>query len=707
MAAVLSNPLGDIRAEADHSMLSRAFYETPDYLSLIESDEKVVVVGRRGTGKSALTYKLSRQWSKEKSELLITVAPDEHHTLALAPYIAKTGKNFLHVRAASRLLWKYGLLMEIAESLSNRYKAREAIATSPFLQGHLQGWALPGKSFLDKMRAKLRHAMPTDTPPEEVMALLADALDISRLEGDVRALLQLGYKAYILVDRLDEGFDPNDINVAFINGAITGAIDLAASNRRLIRPILFLRDNIYRAVAHYDQDHARNIEGQTLRLHWDVNNLLHVVCNRLRSAFGVEQENNKRLWNKFTSHELQGEEGFKKCLSFTLYRPRDILILLNSAFENASKRDQSASVTTIGLADIEKSAKQISLNRLDDLKKEYKHIFPSIESAVSIFEGLRPEIKMSEATDLLSDVILHPPTDRQSQLELAILERPEELVRSLYSVGFLGCYDPGSGTFIFSHDGKRPAEEFKAEQRLLVHPCYWMALDIQSDTASQEQAAEINDEYEIKVASATPEIRVSKLNRLMAEYLSIPEGDAGSSDFERWCLDAIKICFAGRLDNVQLHPNKASTNRRDITGTNLSLPPCWQRIRDDYGTRHVIFEIKNYQELTQADYRQMLSYLSGSYGRLGFFVCRGKSTSLEKARELDWFRSMYNDHKVLIVKLTAKFLADLLGKLRSPKKHYTPDQQLSALLDVYELMYSGQPSSRQARAARKKARAAQ
>jgi hypothetical protein len=28
----LSNPLGDIRAESDHGMLHRAFYETPDYL---------------------------------------------------------------------------------------------------------------------------------------------------------------------------------------------------------------------------------------------------------------------------------------------------------------------------------------------------------------------------------------------------------------------------------------------------------------------------------------------------------------------------------------------------------------------------------------------------------------------------------------------------------------------------------------------------
>lgn len=691
---ILSNPLGDIRAEADHPMLSKSFYETPDYLSLITSDEKVVVVGRRGTGKSALSYRLSQRWAKEKTDILIEVAPDEHHTLALIPIISRTGGNFLQMRAVSRLLWKYGLLLEICEKLSSKYKVRENISRSEILQRHINTWAIPGKSFFDRMRAFLKKSIPTGADPSEIIGELADELELSSIEKEVRAILAAGYKAYILIDRLDEGFDPSSTSVAFVDGTVSAAADLAASFRGLIRPVVFLRDNIYRAVAHYDQDYARNIEGQTLRLHWDVNNLLYLVCNRLRAAFNVDQENNKRLWNKFASHELQGEEGFKKCLSYTLYRPRDILILLNSALENASKRDLSVASVTISTQDIEKSAKTISINRLDDLKKEYKQIFPSIEQAVHVFEGLTPEIKFSTATEKLLNVIENPADDHQTQLELAILDRPEELIRSLYSVGFLGCQDVASNSFVFSHDGKRPLTEFRDNQRLLVHPCYWMALNIKQENIAEEQAMEINDEYDIKVSSQTPEIRTSKLNKLMSEYTSIPLGEAGASDFEHWCLEAVKVCFAGRLDNVAHHPNRDSVNRRDIVGTNLGIPPCWQRIREDYDVRQAIFECKNYADLTQTDYRQMHSYLSDRYGRLGFFITRSNSVSLERDRELDWFKSMYNDHKVLIVKLSAKFLADLLGKLRNPKKHYTPDQQLGVLLDTYERNYLGQAITR-------------
>ena len=54
------NPLGDLRAEADHSMLQTAFYETPDYKSLLEHNEYNIIVGRRGVGKSALCYRLAK-----------------------------------------------------------------------------------------------------------------------------------------------------------------------------------------------------------------------------------------------------------------------------------------------------------------------------------------------------------------------------------------------------------------------------------------------------------------------------------------------------------------------------------------------------------------------------------------------------------------------------------------------------------------------
>ncbi|HVB15227.1 MAG TPA: hypothetical protein VNF04_01710, partial [Stellaceae bacterium] len=50
--------MGDARAEADTAMLTDAFVETADYRALIDTRNFNFVVGRRGTGKSALFSKV-------------------------------------------------------------------------------------------------------------------------------------------------------------------------------------------------------------------------------------------------------------------------------------------------------------------------------------------------------------------------------------------------------------------------------------------------------------------------------------------------------------------------------------------------------------------------------------------------------------------------------------------------------------------------
>lgn len=367
---------------------------------------------------------------------------------------------------------------------------------------------------------------------------------------------------------------------------------------------------------------------------------------------------------------------------------------MNSAFENASKRDLAASVTTISLIDLEKSAKSISENRLDDLYKEYKHIFPAIESAISVFSNCSPDLQLTEASTLLLGVHSAAPKTPDAALDLAILSQPEDLVRALYGVGFFGIFDIGTSSYVFSHDGRKPDTDFGANQKLLIHPCYWMALSLTRNNLNPEDATEINDEYEIKVASVTPQLRNARLGRLIEEYRNIPTGAAGATEFEQWCAEALKICFAARLTNIAVHPNKDNVNRRDIVGTNLAETTFWKRVESDYEARQIVFEIKNYENPSLEDYRQVLSYLSGRYGSIAFLISRDWNTNLEKDKELAWVRSIYSDHKKVVVKLTGKFLADILSKLRNPQKHDAGDLALSSLLDNYERLYFGQQAGR-------------
>jgi len=677
-----ANLLGDVRAEADASMLDVAFYETPDYRTIIESSDRSVVVGRRGTGKSATAYKLNGYWSKIQKTLVIQLAADEDQIIGIRPLIQYFGESFKLLRAGSKIAWRYALLLEVAEALSHKYKYKKADGAE-YLETHLANWRRNQYGFSAKLKDCLASAIDKSETAENIIGGLAQKLKLKQVEDALSDVLDdLKVSVYILVDRLDEGYEPDNIGIGLVDGLVHSIIDINTKYSN-IRPLVFLRDNIYRAISHTDPDFTRDIEGQVLRLHWDEYALFTFATSRLNIAFSLGMENSLRIWNRCAARELEGKDGFRKCLRLTLYRPRDILILLNEAFRLASRTDRNQIIGE----DIEATAKVISNNRLEDLHKEYLSMIPGLNLFTSAFLNQSPEIQIKDIEPVLSTLLVSDSYAPIIQQQLSVLDSYLDVIRILYGVGFIGLHDNKSNSFVFCHDGKDPNKEFSVNGRILIHPCYWMALNCNHNTLEPEQAEEIYDEYDIEISSETPEQRTRRIGKIIADLEKIPLGKDGCNEFEEWCHQAIKIVFAGALRNAELHPNKVATQRRDIVATNLSETPVWKRIYEDYKSRQIIFEVKNFCDLQGDAYRQMLSYLTGEYGKLGFIICRDHTDNLVKGKELEWMKEMYTSHHVLIVKLTGKFFCTLLSKLRSPQKHDAPDKALNHILDTYTRLY--------------------
>jgi Cdc6-like AAA superfamily ATPase len=669
-------------------MLQKAFYETLDFRTLVETSDRPIVVGRRGTGKSALLYKLSRHWSEERAGLAV-LAPTEDELIGLRPLLREFGERFPTIRAGSRIGWRYALLMEILESLLSHYRFQHNSA-APLLRKHRDLWTTRGSSCVSRLRNALRSAS-VSTDPEARIADLAHALELEAIQHGLHELFaSTGATSVLLIDRLDEGYEPDHPGVGLVAGLIQAAIDLKTRYTPHIRLVVFLRDNIFRTVAQLDPDYSRNIEGHVLRVHWDEAQLFSMLCNRLRVAFNLDIENNRKVWDRCTAADLHGMDGFRQCLRLTLFRPRDLLALLNEAYYAAAK-DNANQIT---LAHLETSAKQISLDRLDDLRKEYAAIIPALGQFTAAFSNRSPESTYPTIEEILSSVLSRDDLDPKTQQDLSIYEEPDAVARMLYSIGFLGIHDNVTGSFNFCHDGTVSGVEFKPTSRLLVHPCYWMALNVTGPPLGHEEAQQISDDYDIQVVSAAPEVRIGKIHQLVSRLAQIPIGPDGAIAFEEWVLRAVRVAFGGHLRNIELHPNGAAVQRRDVVGTNLGDSPNWRRIREDYGTRQVIFEAKNYTPLDRDDYRQALSYLNGEYGKLAFLVTRDEAIEPRRGVELDWIRELYTTNHVLVVKLTAKWLAKLLRRTSDPLRHDEADAQLGSILDTYSRMYIGGQSTR-------------
>lgn len=680
---IRGNILGDIRAEHDAKMLDMAFWESSDYKSLLESHDRTIVVGRRGTGKSALAYRLAKYWSNKPNTHIIKIAPEEEQVIGLRDVFELFGENYTHIKAGAKLAWRYAIYMEIIVDIANHYKYKNNLDVSS-IKNHLQSWGGKRISIATKIRRKLKDIMSLDETPQSRIADLSDKLELELLEEVINEAVEASSVKYVvLADKLDEGYSPDNLGVAIIDGFVQSVIDIKPRFNEKIVAYAFIRDNIYRAISMLDPDFTRNIEGQTWRLHWDEYSLFNLVCNRMRVAFNLDIENNTRVWNKLAVRDLNGQDGFRKALRLTLYRPRDIIVLLNDAFLNAFSHERREIVYD----DIDVTAKVISINRINDLIKEYESIFPALEEFIKSFYEKAAEMSLDKAIDIVSTVLGKQELSRKEMQDLSFFDNGTQVLQRLYSVGFIGIYNPQTSSFVFCHDGKSPDKEFETSTKVMIHPCYRLALCLKAADFTQEDLEHIHDEYDIVVSSVSKDQRNTKIAELLAEIATIPEGTQGANDFEQWCFKALKIVFAGVVDNLELHPNKNGLQQRDVVGTNRAEVSFWKRVMTDYKSRQVVFEVKNFKDLGASEYRQVNSYLCNEYGNFAFIINRDFDNNLSRERELKWVKELYDNHKKVVVKISFKFLEKYLRKARNPQKHDAVDRELNNLLDTYHRSY--------------------
>ena len=692
------NILGSARAEADTHMLEEAFVETSDYSALKNTDDFNFIVGRRGTGKTALYLKLTSDFEHQTRLFLHTVQPQEHDSLGLLGLIRRLNLNtYAETRSALRVLWRISLLFTVAIDLCSNWKVKDTqdygkLQTFLFKRRHLKS-----KNELQRCYELLKEVSHENPSAEELPGLIASTFELSMLETSVRSGLDISNtKAVFLFDGVDEGWGIDTLAVGILGGlaiAIAGFKDSGLP----IHGEVFIRDNIFRSLAAQDSDYSRHIEGNALRLHWDEDSLLNLITCRLRITHSLQQiESNIRVWDRFAHRELKGREGFNRCLQHTLYRPRDLLVLLNSATVIAYRSGR----TEIIEDDIQKTAMQVSEDRLSDLMKEYENVFPglriiadslvgcdafqSIDSIKSRFDGLVEELDYS-----------HPHSG-----DIAILGNGSQILDALYSIGLLGLVETGRSAVRFCHDGARSSiSALPAERHIAVHPCYWKALNVNTGNVSPEVLVQIHDDYEVRPSTTAPARRIRLLGQLVANLPELPEGQTGASAFEEWVLRTCRILFSGQLSNFELHPSSGAVKQRDLVASNNAENGFWKRVLDDYQSRHVVIEVKNYEELKTRDFDQALSYSGRQYGNFIVIVHRTEAEGLDSVNRAR-VKEYWDQHNLMIMTLPVVILARCIRKFRSPspKKQNYLERVLSRRLDTFERRYVAGDFGRRAKA---------
>jgi hypothetical protein len=463
--------LGDLAAENEIKALEAYFVPTGEY-NEVKRGHARLVVGRKGTGKTAIFYGVRSAYKPSKSHLVLDLKPEGHQFTKLREAVLKELSPGLqqHVLTA---FWNYLLLMEIAHKI-----IRESYAFS-FHSTNLRA------SYLSVVKAygADRDAEQGDFS-ERLLKLVDDIVnrrkaftkiagtaevtqlvygqDIRPLNDALSEFLALSKKEHVwlLFDNLDKGWPvraatEEDILLLRCLLEATRKLERQFESRGIyFHGVVFIRNDIYQ---HLLLDPADRGKDTPVQLDWnDPEVFKQIIRRRIMLSTGLDGDFGA-IWPVFFETHIKGEESFSYILGRTLMRPRDVLRFVRGCIEVAVNRGHDK----VTEADIEQAERAYSEDAFVDITLELKDVKPKYSDVPYAFIG---------ANEILSR------TDVEMRLKGAGVS-PDELepvVDLLLWFGFLGIYvsaDEERYSYQFQHDLKKMHSGLK-QHAYSIHPSF-------------------------------------------------------------------------------------------------------------------------------------------------------------------------------------------------------------------------------------------
>jgi hypothetical protein len=467
----------DAESDLTDGLLREGFLPTYAY-EMALSGRKSLIIGRKGSGKSAICRQLAAEGGYPGSTALITpddAAGDEIRRFELQGVTGDTAKS---------LIWRYVFAVHAARHLS-------AHADEPECgHGKAPGSVRALRAFL-KANGELEDQQLRDRLLRGALALQAASLslkafgvvelsvDASRASEGARASRQLevleqGVAAafadlgcarhrplLFLVDQLEQVWSSSPDSHATIVGLLLAAKHVNSEYGGMARCALFLRSDIYDALNFADADKFHSDE---VRITWTATALGDVARARAAASLGRPVTDGE-LWGEIFPATVCQEPTAGYLLSRMLPRPRDAIQFLTQCRDTAGVRGHQ----TILQDDVVEATLGFSQWKVLDLGKEYLDSYPFLNGLLSLFENTG-YVVMRQALETRFEArrdALHRefPAYAPSLTAAGVID-------VLYAIGFLGVRR--GNDVVYALGTQSPVRPGEAEFH--VHPCFRPAL---------------------------------------------------------------------------------------------------------------------------------------------------------------------------------------------------------------------------------------
>jgi len=341
--------LGDLAAENEIAALDDYFVPTGQYQQARRGNARLVV-GRKGTGKTAIFYQVRNPLMKQRSRLVLDLKPEGHQFMKLRDIVREQMVPGLqeHTLVA---FWHYILLAELARKIGDDYPRAKMDPSTLVAWTAVEQAYDPHNPGIDadfSQRLILEvNRIAAKLDGGEIGAL-GDRLTEEIFSGDIHVLTEVVCNyltrkedVWLLIDNLDKGWPVHgstDADIAIVRGLLeaTRKIQRQLEDRDVpFHCLVFIRTDIHEHLMRETPDKGKDT---AIRLDAEDRELFGEIV-RLRVETSTKLEGPLYdLWPRVAEAHVGGEDSFTYLVDRTLMRPRDLLSFLNRAVEVAINR---------------------------------------------------------------------------------------------------------------------------------------------------------------------------------------------------------------------------------------------------------------------------------------------------------------------------------------------------------------------------------
>ncbi|MGG7577610.1 P-loop ATPase, Sll1717 family [Rhizobium sp. Nf11,1] len=393
--------------EAKEEDTERYFYHYND-VNLIERGLKNFVIGRKGTGKTAIAEYLSNKKSHDHFSRVLSFGSFPFNILYDLKDTSYTAPNQYIT------IWEYVINTCICSMMAENHAVSSKIEfdlakalnvdIEKALSKSIKTITSPGFGFsIFGVGANKTAGVPVETTStwkeksDAIAEFIENKIDQSTYYIMFDALDE-DYKDILQPDRREKYFE---LLVGLFKAAQNVRHSASRTNTKII-PVIFIRDDIFDLCR--DPDKNKWLD-RSLKLQWDINSLEALIAFRISRATNSKApvQSFKDAWHTvFETSEIRqnnrhrrSEDAFKYMLRSTFYRPRDAISYVRECAGMALKRG-SHKIN----ADIIKKADELQSEYMRrEIIDEMHSIVDDIAEILDLFSEMRKPIFSKEEFD--------------------------------------------------------------------------------------------------------------------------------------------------------------------------------------------------------------------------------------------------------------------------------------------------------------------